>query len=204
MRVSAGPVFAAAARARSACSARPWRRPRLRYTSIRARRRSRLLRRSTIAVPLAPANLTGTPFAELFLNLELEGTFRIEAETGAVSFRLRGGWLLGIRTERGSSSQNREQFYAIAAQRLSMSAHAESAPLIAIGGFRLLPELGASIPIPSITLDSTRYLSWACATSARPMRRRSTKPISRPLGDRNPSRAHRVPRRRRLRRTVHA
>lgn len=122
--------------------------------------------RTSIVLPLSPANLSGTPFARLLVNLDLAGTFRIETKTGTVSFRLRGGWLLGIRTDRGSG---REQFFPVAARRLTMDAHAESLALMTIGGFRLLPELGLSIPVPSVSLDPDRYIRMGVLRSAGPL-----------------------------------
>lgn len=110
---------------------------------------------------LTPKTVSGTSIniASLFLNIQLEGEFRLDVQKASLRFEFRGFWTLGAAMADTGNPNNR-QMLPLASSSFTFASSAGfygpneyGLDLFQIDGFSFLPFKDVSIPLPTITLS---------------------------------------------------
>jgi len=99
---------------------------------------------------LSPSNLNGIDLAHLFINVELDADFTLDATASMGGYSISGRWTLGARLPSSG------QIVPLAAHSFGDQGVTDLAlPIINISGFSMLPFNDITIPVPKLTVGST-------------------------------------------------
>jgi hypothetical protein len=123
---------------------------------------------TNLGLQLTPNQVVGINIANLFLNIQLDGEFKLDAQKSLFYFLFKGHWVLGAAMAgtgnpagggNADTSDNR-QILPLASSEFNFSSGAGPASgsqycleLFHIDGFAFMPFKGATVPIPTVTLS---------------------------------------------------
>ena len=114
---------------------------------------------TNLGLELTPSQVGPIKIASLFLNIQLDGEFKLDAEKAGLYFLFRGHWTLGASIADTGNSDNR-QILPLASSEFTFSSNATIGSvdqyclsLFHIDGFAFMPFKAATVPVPSISLE---------------------------------------------------
>ncbi|MGI9545540.1 MAG: hypothetical protein ACR2MX_19920, partial [Cyclobacteriaceae bacterium] len=110
---------------------------------------------TNLGLNITPTNIPGTPIniASLFLNLKLDGEFRLNSGANKVTFLFNGYWTLGIALAGADNNTSSNQMLPLASSQFAFDSNfGLELPIFKFDGFKMLPIKGVNIPVPSVDI----------------------------------------------------